>query len=131
LPVILQNASEEHAQRAEEHATLLQRVGRVESVTRLAQGDEPPASAMALLDDLRLLVPMKGLIDVDAERKRLGKQMGKVQADLDRARAKLDNPNFVSNAPADVVTQEKQRAADFERQIAQLGEQLEKLDELG
>jgi len=131
LPVILQNASEEHAQRAEEHATLLQRVGRVESVTRLAEGDEPPASAMALLDDLRLLVPMKGLIDVDAERKRLGKQMGKVQADLDRARAKLDNPNFVSNAPADVVTQEKQRAADFERQIAQLGEQLEKLDELG
>jgi len=80
---------------------------------------------------LRLLVPMKGLIDVDAERKRLGKLMVKVQADLDRARAKLDNPNFVSNAPADVVTQEKQRAADFERQIAQLGEQLEKLDELG
>ncbi len=131
LPVILQNASEEHAQRAEEHATLLQRVGRVESVTRLAAGEEPPASAMALLDDLRLLVPMKGLIDVDAERKRLGKLMVKVQADLDRARAKLDNPNFVSNAPADVVTQEKQRAADFERQIAQLGEQLEKLDELG
>jgi len=131
LPVILENASEEHAQRAEEHATLLQRVGRVESVTRLAAGEEPPASAMALLDDLRLLVPMKGLIDVDAERKRLGKLMVKVQADLDRARAKLDNPNFVSNAPADVVTQEKQRAADFERQIAQLREQLEKLDELG
>jgi valyl-tRNA synthetase len=131
LPVILENASEEHAQRAQEHVTLLQRVGRVESVTRLAAGEEPPASAMALLDDLRLLVPMKGLIDVDAERKRLGKLMAKVQADLDRARAKLDNPNFVSNAPADVVTQEKQRAADFERQIAQLGEQLEKLDELG
>jgi valyl-tRNA synthetase len=37
----------------------------------------------------------------------------------------------VNNAPADVVTQEKQRAADFERQIAQLSEQLEKLDELG
>jgi valyl-tRNA synthetase len=86
---------------------------------------------MALLDELRLLVPMKGLIDVDAERKRLEKQLGKVQADLDRARAKLDNPRFVNNAPADVVTQEKQRAADFERQIAQLGEQLEKLDALG
>ena len=74
---------------------------------------------------------MKGLIDVDAERKRLGKQVDKVQGDLDRARSKLDNPNFVNNAPADVVTQEKQRAAEFERQIAQLREQLEKLDELG
>jgi valyl-tRNA synthetase len=73
---------------------------------------------------------MKGMIDVDAERKRLGRQMDKVQADLSRARGKLDNPNFVNNAPADVVTQEKQRAADFERQVAQLSEQLEKLDDL-
>ena len=131
LPVILENPSESDRRRAGEHASLLQRVGRVESVTLLAAGEEPPAAATALLDELRLLVPMKGLIDVDAERKRLGKQLDKVQADLGRARGKLDNPNFVNNAPADVVTQEKQRAADFERQIAQLTEQLEKLDALG
>jgi len=130
LPVILENASEADQRRAAEHASLLERVGRVESVTLLAAGEQPPAAATALLDDTRLLVPMKGMIDVDAERKRLGKQMDKVQADLSRARAKLDNPNFVNNAPADVVTQEKQRAADFERQVAQLSEQLEKLDEL-
>jgi valyl-tRNA synthetase len=130
LPVILENASGTDASRAEEHALLLQRVGRVESVTLLGDDEEPPAAATALLDELRLLVPMKGMIDVEAERKRLGKQLDRVQADLDRARSKLDNPNFVNNAPADVVTQEKQRAADFERQIAQLGEQLEKLAEL-
>ena len=131
LPVILENASGTDARRADEHASLLQRVGRVESVTLLGDGEEPPAAATALLDELRLLVPMKGMIDVDAERKRLGKQRDKVQTDLDRARSKLDNANFVNNAPADVVTQEKQRAADFERQLAQLSEQLEKLDELG
>ena len=130
LPVILENASEADGRRAAEHAPLLERVGRVESVTLLAAGEEPPAAATALLDETRLLVPMKGLIDVDAERKRLGKQLQKIQADLDRSRAKLGNPNFVNNAPADVVTQEKQRAADFERQIGQLGEQVEKLDEL-
>jgi valyl-tRNA synthetase len=130
LPIILENASATDARRAEEHASLLQRVGRVESVTLLGDEEEPPAAATALLDELRLLVPMKGMIDVEAERNRLGKQLDKVQADLDRARSKLDNPNFVNNAPADVVTQEKQRAADFERQIGQLGEQLEKLAEL-
>ena len=130
LPVILENASEADERRAAEHAPLLERVGRVESVTLLAAGEEPPAAATALLDETRLLVPMRGLIDVDAERKRLGKQLQKIQADLDRSRAKLGNPNFVNNAPADVVTKEKQRAADFERQIGQLGEQLEKLDEL-
>jgi valyl-tRNA synthetase len=131
LPVVLDNASAADQRRADEHAALLQRVGRVESITLLAAGGEPPAAATALLDDLRLLVPMKGLIDVEAERKRLSRQADKMQVDLDRARAKLDNPNFVNNAPADVVTQEKQRAAEFERQIAQLREQLDKLDELG
>ena len=130
LPVILENASAADQRRAAEHVSLLERVGRVESVTLLADGEEPPAAATALLDETRLLVPMKGMIDVEAERKRLGKQMDKLQADLGRARSKLDNPNFVNNAPADVVTQEKQRAADFERQVAQLSEQLEKLDEL-
>jgi len=130
LPVVLGNASEADQRRAEEHAALLQRVGRVESVTLLADGEEPPAAATALLDELRLFVPMKGLIDVEAERQRLGRQVHKVQGDLDRARSKLDNPNFVHNAPADVVTQEKRRATEFERQITQLREQLEKLDEL-
>jgi len=130
LPVIMQNASAEDSRRAELHTSLLQHVGRVESITVLGDGEEPPASATALLDELRLLVPMKGIIDVDAERQRLAKQRDKIDAELQRARAKLGNPNFVNNAPADVVTQEKQREAEFERQIVQLGEQLDRLDEL-
>jgi len=130
LPVIMQNASAEDSRRAGQHTSLLQHVGRVESIRILGNGEEPPASATALLDELRLLVPMKGIIDVDAERQRLEKQRGKVDAELKRARAKLGNPNFVNNAPADVVTQEKQREAEFERQIVQLGEQLARLNEL-
>jgi valyl-tRNA synthetase len=131
LPVIMQNASAEDERRAAQHDLLLKRVGRVESVTMLADGEEPPASATALLDNVRLLVPMKGIIDVDAERQRLEKQRDKVDAELNRARGKLGNANFVKNAPAEVVAQEKQRESEFERQIAQLSEQLERLNELG
>ena len=76
-----------------------------------------------LLGDLRLLVPMKGVIDVDAERSRLEKQRDKVRADLARTSGKLGNESFVNNAPADVVTQERQRAVEFEKTIAQLDEQ--------
>ncbi len=71
LPVLLQQASTQDRERAERHASLIQRVGRVESVAVLADGDEPPAAATALLGEMRLLVPMKGIIDVDAERARL------------------------------------------------------------
>ncbi len=130
LPVILQNSSVTDRKRAERYAGLLQGVGRVASIKALADGKEPPASATALLGDMRLLVPMKGVIDVDAERARLEKQRSKLSADLARTRGKLDNENFVNNAPTDVVTKERQRAAEFEKTIGQLGEQLEKLAEL-
>ena len=130
LPVLLQNSTELDRRRASDHASLLQRVGRVESVDILDGNDEPPASAMALLGDMRLHVPMKGLIDVDAERARLDKQKQKVEADLARAKGKLGNENFVNNAPAEVVTQERERAVEFEKTIVQLDEQLAKLAEL-
>lgn len=130
LPVILQDASDTDRARAATHANLLRRVGRVESITVLGNNEEPPAAATALLGDLRLLVPMKGVIDVDAERARLEKQRDKVGIELARSTAKLGNDSFVDNAPADVVTQERQRAIEFEKTIAQLGEQIEKLSEL-
>jgi len=130
LPVILQGASSSDQERAAAEALLLQRVGRVESITLLGDNEEPPAAATALLGDMRLLVPMKGLIDVDAERARLTKHQDKIKIDLQRSSGKLKNEKFVNNAPADVVLQERERVTEFEKAIAQLTEQLEKLDEL-
>jgi valyl-tRNA synthetase len=130
LPVILQGASDSDRQRVESQTLLLRRVGRVESVDILADSAEPPASATALLGDMRLLVPMKGLIDVDAERARLMKQHDKVTIELKKSTGKLGNDKFVNNAPPEVVTQERERVQEFERTIEQLNEQLGKLDEL-
>jgi valyl-tRNA synthetase len=129
LPVLLQHASLQDRERVERHLLLLQRVGRVESVAELAADEEPPVSAAALHGEMRMLVPMKGLIDVEAERTRLGKQLEKVQVELARAMGKLGNEKFVNNAPVEVVSQERSRAAEFEKTISQLGEQIEKLDE--
>jgi valyl-tRNA synthetase len=130
LPVLLQGASDTDRQRAKNHARLIEVVGRVEQVTVLADSQSPPSAATALLGEMRLLVPMKGLIDVDAERARLEKRIDKVRDDLARSNGKLANEKFVNNAPAEVVTQERERAVDFERTITQLTEQLDKLDEL-
>ena len=69
-------------------------------------------------------------IDVDAEKSRISKQRERIATDLKRSQGKLGNEKFVNNAPADVVTQEKQRVTEFERQISQLDEQLERLDTL-
>ena len=130
LPVILQNATANDVTLSRRHSHLLERVGRVESITVLADGDDAPSSATALIGDMRLLIPMQGLIDVEAERQRLNKDQEKTTADLARSKGKLDNAGFVSNAPEAVVQQERERVAEFERRLAQICEQLEKLDHM-
>jgi valyl-tRNA synthetase len=130
LPVLLQHASDSDQDLASRHKRLLERVGRIESITTIATGEEAPAVATALLGNLRLLVPIKGLIDVAAERARLDKQREKIQVEIRKAQGKLGNDKFVNNAPAAVVTQEKERLADFERQFEQFDEQYARLDTL-
>jgi len=131
LPVLLQGAGEEVRRLLERHGRLVREVGRIESVDFLDDEAEAPPSATALLGELRIFVPMAGLIDVEAERQRLGKQAKKVEAELSRAEAKLANPRFVDNAPAEVVAKERERQAEFRRQLDQIREQLRRLDRLG
>ena len=130
LPVLLVESSDSDRMFAERNALLLRRVGRVESVRALEAAEEQPLSATALLGNMRLLVPMAGIIDVAAEKARISKQRERIATDLKRSQGKLGNEKFVNNAPADVVTQEKQRVTEFEKQISQLDEQLERLDTL-
>ncbi len=130
LPVLLQNASDNDRDLAVRHEELLAKVGRTESVRLLSADQEPPPSATALLGEMRVLVPLEGIIDIEAERARLTKKQTGLRTDLGKSRGKLDKPDFVNNAPAEVVTKEKERARELEGQISKLQEQLEKLENL-
>jgi len=76
---------------------------------------------------VEVLIPMAGLIDKEAELRRLAKELEKLRAGLERARAKLANPSFVEKAPAAVVEKERRRAAELERAIAGLEAQAERI----
>ena len=79
---------------------------------------------------MRILVPLAGLIDVGAERDRLGKQLAKTHDDLGKVRRKLENQSFVANAPAEIVAKEHARIAELEQRAAQLEQQIARLAEL-
>jgi valyl-tRNA synthetase len=68
---------------------------------------------------LALVVP----IDVNAERSRIGKEIDRLQGEIGKAEAKLNNPTFVQRAPAAVVAQERQRVADFKQALRRLEDQ--------
>jgi len=127
IPVLLRNASEQDAQYARRHQAYLEKLAGLESITVLPAGTHPPESAIALVGDLSILVPMAGLIDAAAEAERLGKQLVKVRQDLNKTQTKLSNENFVRNAPPEVVEQERTRVAELERTVTNLTAQLERV----
>jgi valyl-tRNA synthetase len=130
LKVILQDATTADRARLAEHSLFVTKLARLDSIEQLADGQEPPASATALLGGMKILVPMAGLIDVAAEHERLQKQLDRAAVNLQKIDGKLANDKFVARAPEAVVAKERQRQSDLQQEIAQLQEQTAKLAEL-
>jgi len=127
LPVLLQDAGARDLAWLAAHRSLLTGLARLESVRPLGADEPAPPAATVLLGEMRLLVPMAGLIDAAAEIARLEKQRAKLESDLAKTRAKLDKPSFVENAPAAVVDKERQRAEELDSAITKIEQQLERV----
>ncbi|MBO9715327.1 MAG: class I tRNA ligase family protein, partial [Pseudoxanthomonas sp.] len=98
---------------------------RLESVEWLAADAAVPAAAAAIVGELKLLVPLEGLVDLDAERARLDKELARVSAEKDKSEAKL--AKFTDKVPAAVVEQERQRLVEWSAQLEGLQAQRARL----
>ncbi|NCF33367.1 MAG: valine--tRNA ligase, partial [Proteobacteria bacterium] len=128
--LLLQDGNQSDRTQAGNTEEMLKRLAKVTSVGGLESGTEPPPNALALVGELKVMVPLAGLIDVEAERARLGKEVTRCETDLKKITGKLSNEAFISKAPADVVDKERQRAKDLETTLATLAEQLQQLQQL-
>lgn len=123
LPVLLQNGSEQDRAWLDNNRSYLINLARLEDITWLEAGQPAPESATALVGNMKVLIPLAGLIDKQAELTRLGKEIEKIRKDLSRSESKLANPDYVGRAPAAVVAEERQRIADFSTALQKLTEQ--------
>lgn len=129
VPVILENMSANDQAFLENQQPLLKFLARLESVESL-QGEPPPSAVALMPGGMRIHLPMAGLIDKDAELKRLDKEIEKVSKNLEGCKRKLSNESFVRNAPAEVVAQEKKRVEEMEGTLKELGVQRERIANL-
>ncbi|TAM11379.1 MAG: valine--tRNA ligase [Nevskiaceae bacterium] len=130
LPIVLRNTNvtdEERATRLEDSITFL---ARVEAPQRLTHDAAEPPAATALLGEMKILVPMAGLIDKDAELARLAKLIAKIEGDLARNEARLASDKFVNGAPAAVVQKERDRVAAQRTELATLAAQQKRIEAL-
>ena len=130
VPVLLADSSEQDRHNAEAHRQFLDFLARTASITVLDPGDAGPESATALVGKMKILIPLAGLIDKDAELARLDKEMARYQKEIQNTEGKLQNPNFVDKAPADVVQKVRDTLEQARAALADLSAQAEKIRRL-
>ena len=99
-------------------------------VTLIEAADETPAALSALYEHLEILVPMAGIIDVEAETSRLNRDLQKHRKELERLQQKLANPNFTDRAPPEVVENERVKARAASDACDKITAQLSRLEGL-
>ena len=98
----------------------LSRLAKIGTLTCGATVDKPPHSATAVVEKLELFIPLEGLIDIEVERERLAKRIDEMQGRLEGIGKKLSNENFLRRAPAEVVSNEREKQVTYDDRLKKL-----------
>ncbi|WP_440225608.1 valine--tRNA ligase [Dokdonella sp. MW10] len=131
IPLLYAKGGPADRERTARFAAQVAFLARTESQRWLEAGDDEPASAAAIVGELRVLIPLAGLIDLGAEKARLEKEIKRVEGEIGKCNGKLASETFVANAPAAVVDEMRTRLADFTTTLTALREQLARLQSAG
>ena len=130
LPVLVQNGSVKDKVSLTHNRIYLEKMARLENILWLNHEETAPESAMTLVGEMKILIPLAGLIDKEAELARLEKEIQKINKDLPRILGKLNNSGFVDKAPQAVLEAEKAKLAALESSLANLQHQFNKIKAL-
>ena len=125
VPLVMVGADAALKERCERHEPTIARMARLDSITFAKQA--PKAAAILVVGDATAAIPLEGLIDLAAEKKRLEKDIAAAEADIAKMNAKLDNPNFISRAKPEAIDEARERKAELEGQVKRLSAALKRL----
>lgn len=107
--------------------TILKQMARLDSI-ELNDAEPPKGSIQTIVDQTTLILPIADIIDLDQERERLKKQIGKLEQDIKKISQKLENEKFIANAPEDVIAEQKSRREEAETVRNKLSAALKQLE---
>lgn len=130
LDALLRNASPDASRRVNDNPEVLQSLARLTGIRLLAAGETAPGAVSKLLDGAELLLPLAGLIDKQTEQQRLAKEMARIDSEIVRLAAKLNNDGFIARAPQAVVEKEKQKLASYQQDKSKIQQQQAEISRL-
>ena len=130
LPCFIKNFSSQDKSYIDSNKSTLSTIAKLDSIDLLSPNDEEEESAIALVGEMKILIPLAGLIDKGAEQDRLNKEIEKLLKLKSQFSAKLSNEKFINGAPEAIVNNEKEKLASTESALKDLEQQLEKISNL-
>ncbi|TKT73250.1 valine--tRNA ligase [Afipia massiliensis] len=128
FPLVLVGASADIKSRAERWSDVMKRLARLGDISFADRA--PDGSVQLLVRGEVAAIPLKGVIDLAAEKVRLDKELAKADADIKRVDAKLGNEKFVANAPEEVIDEQREKRDEAEARKAKILEALERLKDV-
>lgn len=130
LRVICQHGSDSDYNKLIENRDLLISLAKLKSLDWLAEADQAPESATSLIENMRLLVPLEGLIDKNTELQRLHKKTQKLEQEIQRLENKLKNAQFIANAPEAIVNKENDKLLEARSSLTSLQTQVTRIENM-
>ena len=125
LPLTIAGADKETKARAKRYESFLKRMARLSSIVT---ADTPPqGSVQFVLGEATMALALANVIDLAAERERLAKEIGKLEAEIQKIDARFANEQFMAKAPEEVVEENRERRADAEATVDKLKAALKRL----
>ncbi len=129
LPLAIAGADMETIARAKSYESFVKRMARLSDI---AFADTPPqGSAQFVLGEATMALPLANVIDLDAERDRLSKEIGKLEQEISKIDARFANADFMAKAKEEVVEENRERRAEAEAAAQKLRAALERLKAVG
>ncbi len=125
LPLTITGAEKETKARAKRYESFLKRMARLSSID-VAEAP-PQGSAQFVLGEATMALALANVIDLAAERERLAKEIGKLEAEIQKIDARFANEQFMAKAPEEVVEENRERRADAEATVGKLNAALKRL----
>ena len=127
IKIIVDDASNTDSRRLESLGSFILNLASVESITQKDTSDDIPKSAFALLNQMKIYIPLEGLVDIEEEKARLEKKLVKLNQELKSVQDRLSNDTFVEKAPTEVVEELKGKLKSLMSDQARIEEQIKLL----
>ncbi len=125
IPLVIVGADPALRACANRNEDTLKRLARIDAIT--FEVTAPKAAALIVTGETTAALPLTGIIDMGAEKKRLGKAIETANSDLAKMDAKLGNPNFLERAKEDAIEEARARKAELEAEITRFSAALKRL----